>query len=106
MNTLTQHLYTLRMQEAAQAFVVLADEAHPVFRAHFEGNPLLPAFLQVDMVAEIFGLQVIGVSRSKFMEPLRPSDKVTICLEKRSQGVKVLLMKQERVCSEMSLDVR
>jgi 3-hydroxyacyl-[acyl-carrier-protein] dehydratase len=106
MNILTQHLYTLMMQEEAQALVVLADEAHPVFKAHFEGNPLLPAFLQVDMIAEIFGLQVTGISRSKFMEPLRPSDEVLIRLEKRAQGVKVRLMKQERMCSEMSLDVR
>jgi 3-hydroxyacyl-[acyl-carrier-protein] dehydratase len=94
------------MQEEALAIAVLADETHPVFKAHFEGNPLLPAFLQVDMVAEIFGLQVIGISRSKFMEPLKPSDEVVIRLERRPQGIKVKLMKQERTCSEMSLDVR
>ena len=106
MNTLTQELYTLVMQDEARAIVVLADETHPVFKAHFEGNPLLPAFLQVDMVAEIFGMQVMGISRSKFMEPLKPSDEVVIGLEKRPQGIKVKLMKQDRMCSEMSLDVR
>ena len=94
------------MQDEVQALVVLADEAHPVFNAHFEGNPLLPAFLQVDMVAKIFGLQVKGISRSKFMEPLKPSDEVVIGLEIRNEGIKVKLMKQERICSEMRLDVR
>lgn len=106
MSALTQQLYTLVMQEDAKALIVLADETHPIFKAHFEGNPLLPAFLHVDIVAEIFGLEIIGISRSKFMEPLKPLDEVMIRLEKRPQGIKVRLMKEDRTCSEMSLEVR
>jgi len=106
MNTLTQQLYTLIMQDEVQAVIVLADEMHPIFKAHFEGNPLLPAFLQVDIVGQIFGFEIIGISRSKFMEPLKPLDEVVIHLEKRPQGIKVRLMKEERTCSEMNLEVR
>lgn len=106
MSTLTQNLYTLVNKEEAQALIVLADEKHPIFKAHFEGNPLLPAFLQVDIVAEIFGLQIIGITRSKFMEPLKPLDEVVIRLDKRPSGIKARLMKQENTCSEMNLEVR
>lgn len=106
MSLLTQQLYTLVNQEESQALILLADETHPIFKAHFEGNPLLPAFLQVDIVAEIFGLQVSGISRSKFMEPLKPLDQVVIRLEKRPLGVKARWIKQEHLCSEINLDVR
>ncbi|MGZ8547252.1 MAG: hypothetical protein ACXW33_01420 [Sulfuricurvum sp.] len=106
MSILTQKLYTLMIQEENQVLIRLADETHPIFKAHFEGNPLLPAFLHVDIVAEIFGLEIIGISRSKFMEPLKPLDAVMIRLEKRPSGIKARLLKEERTCSEMSFEVR
>lgn len=106
MSILTHKLYTLMLQEDDQALIRLADETHPIFKAHFEGNPLLPAFLHVDIVAEIFGLHITGISRSKFMEPLKPLDVVMIRLEKRPSGIKARLMKEERTCSEMSFEVR
>lgn len=106
MNTLTSQLYTLIKKEETQAVILLADETHPIFKAHFEGNPLLPAFLQVDIVAEIFGLTISGISRSKFMEPLKPLDTVAIHLEKRPQGTKVRLLKQEHICSEINFELR
>ncbi len=106
MNTLTNQLYTLIKKEETQAIIVLADDTHPIFKAHFEGNPLLPAFLQVDIIAEIFDLTISEISRSKFMEPLKPLDTLTLNLEKRPQGIKVRLLKQEHVCSEIYLEIR
>lgn len=106
MNILTNQLYTLIKKEETQALIILGDETHPIFKAHFEGNPILPAFLQVDIVAEIFGLNIIGINRSKFMEPLRPLDEVLIHLEKSVTGIKAKLLKHEQICCEMNLEVR
>ncbi|MDO9209109.1 MAG: hypothetical protein Q8R86_00855 [Sulfuricurvum sp.] len=106
MNILTNQLYTLIKKEENQALIILGDETHPIFKAHFEGNPLLPAFLQVDIVSEIFGLNITGISRSKFMEPLKPLDEVMIRFEKRPSGIKARLLKQERTCSEINFEIR
>lgn len=106
MNILSSQLYTLIKKEETQALIILGDESHPIFHAHFEGNPILPAFLQVDIVAEIFNLNVIGITRSKFMKPLKPLDEVLIRLEKSTFGIKAKLLKDEQICCEMNLEIK
>ncbi len=106
MNEFTQELYTITSRDINSIVLVLADESHPIFKAHFEGNPLLPAFLHIDIAAEIFGFEVIGISRSKFMEPLLPNDEVVVTLEQRPLGVRVRLLKDTRIASEMNFEIQ
>lgn len=106
MNTFTSQLYTLIKKEETQALIILGDESHPIFEAHFEGNPLLPAFLHVDIVTEIFGFKLIGISRAKFMEPLLPNDEMMITVEQRPLGMRVRLFKDTRIASEMTLEIQ
>lgn len=106
MNRFTQQLYTIQSKDITSVVIVLADENHPIFKAHFEGNPLLPAFLHVDIAAEIFGFEVMGISRSKFMEPLLPNDEVVVSIEQRPVGVRVRLVKDTRIASEMNLEIQ
>jgi 3-hydroxyacyl-[acyl-carrier-protein] dehydratase len=102
---LTKQLYTHVIKEENSVRFTLADATHPVFKAHFEGNPLLPAFLQVDIAAEIFGWSVTGISRSKFVEPLKPLDKVVIRYEHTPKGTKVVWSKEGKTASEMTLEI-
>jgi len=106
MNIFTQQLYTISSKDISSVVLVLADKNHPVFKAHFEGNPLLPAFLHVDIAAEIFGFEVVGISRSKFMEPLLPNDEVVVSIEQRPVGVRVRLVKDTRIASELNLEIQ
>jgi 3-hydroxyacyl-[acyl-carrier-protein] dehydratase len=106
MNIFTQQLYTIQLKDISSVVIVLADENHPIFKAHFEGNPLLPAFLHVDIAAEIFGFEVVGISRSKFMEPLLPNDEVVVSIEQRPVGVRVRLVKDTHIASEINLEIQ
>lgn len=106
MNEFTSKLYTILSRSVNSVVIVLTDESHPIFKAHFEGNPILPAFLHVDIIAEIFSIEVIGIVRSKFMEPLLPNDEVVVSLEQRPFGVRVRLLKDTRIASEMNLEVQ
>ncbi|MDD4855175.1 MAG: hypothetical protein PHU41_04935 [Sulfuricurvum sp.] len=106
MNIFTQQLYTIQSKDITSVVIVLADENHLIFKAHFEGNPLLPAFLHVDIAAEIFGFEVVGISRSKFMEPLLPNDEVVVSIEQRPVGVRVRLMRDTRIASEINLEIQ
>jgi 3-hydroxymyristoyl/3-hydroxydecanoyl-(acyl carrier protein) dehydratase len=76
MRLLNKNLYTHKKLSEDSWEVVMADEAHPVFKAHFEGNPLLPAFLQIDIMGEILGKKLLSIDRSKFKQPILPNDKI------------------------------
>lgn len=104
-NILTKKLYTHTIKEENLAAVVLATEFHPVFMAHFEGNPILPAFLQVDIAAEIFGLRISGIIRSKFIEPLRPDDQLLVYCEQHPKGMKVIWSKEGKTASEVIFEI-
>lgn len=101
---LTQQLYTYIIKEKGEIQVTLSDESHPIFKAHFEGNPLLPAFMQVDIAAEILDLTVNGISRSKFMEPLLPNDELILQHEERSGKIRIRWIKNDKIASEMTLE--
>lgn len=106
MNIFTQQLYTIQSKDISSVVIVLSDENHPIFKAHFEGNPLLPAFLHVDIAAEIFGFEVVGITRSKFMEPLLPNDEVVVSIEQRPVGVRVRFVRDTRIASEINLEIQ
>jgi 3-hydroxyacyl-[acyl-carrier-protein] dehydratase len=54
--------------------VRLAEADHPVFLAHFEGNPILPGFMQLDIIADLAGKRIIEIKTAKFMMPVYPED--------------------------------
>jgi 3-hydroxyacyl-[acyl-carrier-protein] dehydratase len=101
----TDKLYTVLSKDGMNVSVRFTDSSHPIFKAHFEGNPLLPAFLQVDIAAEILGFSVQGISRSKFMEPLLPDDEVVLEHEERAGKIRVRWVKNGKIASEITLEV-
>lgn len=104
-NILTNQLYTYAVLEANRTNVVLAESTHPVFKAHFENYPLLPAFLQVDIASEILNVKIKGISRSKFMEPLFPEDKLVLEHEERGKNLRIRWKKNDKIASEITLEV-
>jgi 3-hydroxyacyl-[acyl-carrier-protein] dehydratase len=74
MRLLNKNLYTHKALTKESWEVIMADETHPVFKAHFEGNPLLPAFLQIDIMSEILNKKLLSIERSKFKLPIVPND--------------------------------
>lgn len=106
MNEFTQDLYSIVSRDISSVVMVLASENHPIFQAHFEGNPLLPAFLHVDIAAEIFGFEVCGIVKSKYMIPLVPSDEVVVSVQPNSLGIKVTFIKDTKLASEMVFEIQ
>jgi len=76
MQLLSKNLYSYKVLTEDSWEVTLANETHPVFKAHFEGNPLLPAFLQIDILGELLNKKLLSIDKSKFKQPLLPNDKI------------------------------
>jgi 3-hydroxyacyl-[acyl-carrier-protein] dehydratase len=84
--------------------VTLADEKHPVFKAHFEGNPLLPAFLQIDIISEILNKKLLTIDKSKFKQPILPNDIIVYqIVQKIDHNYKIEIFKNEISTTEFKV---
>lgn len=103
-HVLISELYRINTYEYDVIEITLADKTHPVFKAHFEGNPLLPAFLQIDILARVLSLDIIEIVRSKFMEPIRPLDVIryAITTDEERSLIKAKLSKDGKAVSEFT----
>ena len=88
-------IYTVISQDENSVSVRFSDASHPVFKAHFKENPILPGFMQIDIIAAILGKRVTAISMAKFMKPLRPEDAITYHLAEGSKTTRVTLKDAE-----------
>ena len=101
MRLLNKDLYSVKQLDDHRWEVTLTDEFHPVFKAHFEGNPLLPAFLQIDIMGEILDKKLVSIERTKFKLPILPNDVVVYEIVKVVENkYKIEIKKNEKITSE------
>jgi len=53
--------------------IVLTDENHPVFKAHFPNNPILPGFVLLDLSAMVLNVEILSIKKAKFLFPIGPN---------------------------------
>jgi len=66
-------LYTVLNANETEANVILSDENHPIFKAHFPQKPILPGFVHLEIIADVFKLQIQGVKKAKYTNVVLPS---------------------------------
>ena len=101
---LSNELYTVNSQSDECVELTLADAAHPIFKAHFEGMPLLPGFLQIDIIAEILGKEIDAISSAKFLQKVLPDESLTYNIVPTKSGVRVKLTNSsQETCGDFKL---
>ena len=101
MQKLTKDLYQSRQIDSSSWEVTLTAPTHPVFLAHFESNPLLPAFLQIDIMGELLDKKLTQIDRAKFKLPLLPNDKIVYKIVKQNEDkYRVKIFKDELEASD------
>ena len=86
MKRLTKDLYHSKQLDSISWEVTLTDATHPVFKAHFESNPLVPAFLQIDIMGELLAKELIQINRAKFKSPILPNDTIIYKIVKQNDN--------------------
>ncbi|MDF1874732.1 hypothetical protein JHD48_03160 [Sulfurimonas sp. SAG-AH-194-I05] len=76
-------LYILLEKELTRAKIQLTSEEHPIFKAHFPENPILPAFIHFEIVSEIFNITINNIQKAKFTEVIRPN-KILLYIKKNN----------------------
>ena len=102
MQKLTKDFYSSKKLDEQSWEVTFSDATHPVFKAHFEGNPLVPAFLQIDIFGEIVAKELRKIERCKFKLPILPNDSVIYKIVKVVENrYKIKIYKDEQEVSEL-----
>jgi len=94
-NALMQGFYRVVSQQQQRVVVELCDASHPLFRAHFENNPLLPGFMQLDIIAEIEHKKVDAIQSAKFMKMILPGMRIVYELEVTKKGWRIRVSDEE-----------
>ena len=102
MQKLTKNFYALKKLDESTWEVTFVDGSHPVFKAHFENYPLVPAFLQIDIIGEILGRELTKIDRCKFKLPILPNDIVVYKIIKQVENqYKIKIFKKDEEVSEL-----
>jgi 3-hydroxyacyl-[acyl-carrier-protein] dehydratase len=84
---LLDNLYKLQSKEENIAIVILSDENHPVFQAHFPGQPILPGFVHFDIIEDVFDIEITTIKRAKYLKVAHP--KQSLIYERNNNKFKV-----------------
>ena len=93
---LTDKLYEALYIDENKATIKLADENHPLFKAHFPNMPILPGYVHFDIAAELFNINITTIKKAKFIKTVTPNQ--TLTYEKNNNKFKVYC-KDEEVAS-------
>jgi len=78
---LLEGFYEVVKQSDEEAVVQLSDASHPIFQAHFPDNPIMPGFMHLDIIEDVFSLEITTVKKAKYSAIVEPSSELTYTKE-------------------------
>lgn len=72
----TDNLYTIINKNEKSIEILLSNEEHPIFCAHFPNMPILPGFLQIDIAQELFNIKIKKIKKTKFLNIIKPNNSI------------------------------
>jgi len=86
-------LYAVLKKEENEASIKLSDATHPVFKAHFPQNPILPGFVHIDIIEDVFDVNVQGIKKAKYRALVSPKE--ILIYKKENTKVKAFVDEEE-----------
>ncbi len=77
MNSFINNFFTVLKKRDSEGTISLCDKEHPIFKAHFPGQPILPGFIHLEIIAELFGEKIKKVKKAKFVKHVEPNSIIT-----------------------------
>ena len=100
------NLYQVIEQSEEKVCIKLAQGNHPIFKAHFPGNPILPGFIQIEIIAQILNDDIVSIKYSKFLSHILPGDTITYHVKKEDKKRRVKIFKDSKKVSEIAYESR
>ncbi len=99
-----ENLYNIIEQSEDKVKVKFTEQDHPVFQAHFPDKPILPGFLQIDIIARILEDEIVAIKYSKFISHILPSDTVVYSIKREEKKRKIKVLKDSKKVSEIAYE--
>jgi len=94
-----ENLYTVVYKDDSKATIKLSDENHPIFKAHFPTNPVLPGFVNFEIVSKLFDIDITSIKKAKFLKTLTPNQVLTY----QKDGSKFKVISQDDTIAHFTL---
>jgi len=101
---LTNNLYKILKYNENIVTVQLCNKEHKIFKAHFPSNPILPGFLQIDIIAEILEDKITTINKSKFISHILPNDEIMYNITIKNNKKIIKIMKKDKKISEFTYE--
>lgn len=98
--------YTLTCKEETRFCVRLSDASHPIFQAHFPQNPIVPGFVLLDMSAEILGIEIVKILKTKFLKNIAPKSVLWFEIKTNEKTLKIRVTQNEQKVAELTYEKR
>ena len=99
---LSNKLYKILSTSEDKSIIQLSSKNHPVFKAHFPDNEILPGFLQIDIIADILKHKIISIKKAKFLSLIFPEDIIEYNISTNdNKKYKIIIKKCDKKISEI-----
>jgi len=99
-----ENLYSIIEQNAQKVKIKLADANHPIFQAHFPNHPILPGFMQIEIIAKIREEDIASIHYSKFISHISPNDIIVYTVKSENNRRKIKILKDSKKVSEIAYE--
>lgn len=65
--------YRILKSTSNEVEIQLTSKEHQIFKAHFPKNPILPAFIHLEIINELFNLKITEIKKAKLSEIILPN---------------------------------
>lgn len=86
--------------------ITLSDENHPIFKAHFPKNPILPGFILLEISAKILQVEIVHIKKVKFLKTILPKSTLSFYIEEKNKIIKIIVKKNEQKVADLSYEKR
>lgn len=94
---ITSKLYNVISKDDDTIILQLADKSHPIFKAHFPSNPILPGFCHIEMLSEVLSDEVTEVVLLKLRKKTLPNEKVFYNIINKDSRRKIKILDEENI---------
>lgn len=99
---LSNNLYQILSKNDNKLIIKLSSKDHPVFKAHFPKNEILPGFLQIDIIADVFKHKITSIKKAKFISLILPDDIIEYNISTNDdKKYKIMIKKCDKKISEI-----
>ncbi|MDR2100448.1 MAG: hypothetical protein LBP40_06465 [Campylobacteraceae bacterium] len=93
------NLYTIK--KTSNGFdITLSDSEHSLFKAHFEGNPILPGFIFFHICEAAAKHKIVEVVRAKFISFAKPNDILHLSIAQKEEIFYAVFERSEKkICT-------